>query len=57
MSKQKTIAYLRVSTLEQDIDKNKADILILANSLHLGHVQFIKVLKKPEDMVPELANQ
>lgn len=42
MPKQKTIAYLRVSTLEQDIDKNKADILLLANNLHLGHVQFVE---------------
>lgn len=42
MSNKKTIAYLRVSTLDQDIDKNKADILILANSLHLGHVQFVE---------------
>jgi DNA invertase Pin-like site-specific DNA recombinase len=36
----KTIAYLRVSTIDQDIEKNKADILTLANSLKLGHVQF-----------------
>lgn len=42
MSKQKTIAYLRVSTVDQNIDKNKADILLLANSLHLGHVQFVE---------------
>jgi DNA invertase Pin-like site-specific DNA recombinase len=42
MSNKKTVAYLRVSTLDQDIDKNKADILILANSLHLGHVEFIE---------------
>lgn len=27
----KTIGYLRVSTAEQDIQKNKADILTLAN--------------------------
>lgn len=26
---QKTIGYLRVSTAEQDIEKNKADILLL----------------------------
>lgn len=42
MSKQKTIAYLRVSTVDQNIDKNKADILLLANSLRLGHVQFVE---------------
>ena len=36
----KTTAYLRVSTIDQDLDKNKADILKLANSLELGHVHF-----------------
>jgi DNA invertase Pin-like site-specific DNA recombinase len=36
----KTIAYLRVSTIDQDIEKNKADILKLANQLELGHVHF-----------------
>lgn len=38
----KTIAYLRVSTLEQDIDKNKKDILWLANEKKLGNVEFIE---------------
>lgn len=38
----KTVAYLRVSTIDQDLDKNKADILKLANSLELGHVTFIE---------------
>ncbi|HSW88279.1 MAG TPA: recombinase family protein [Candidatus Saccharimonadales bacterium] len=37
-----TTAYLRVSTIDQDIEKNKADILKLANSLELGHVHFIE---------------
>ncbi len=32
----KTIGYLRVSTAEQDLDKNKSDILLLANEKHLG---------------------
>lgn len=36
----KTTAYLRVSTIDQDLDKNKADILKLANSLELGQVHF-----------------
>jgi len=36
----KTTAYLRVSTVDQDLEKNKADILKLANSLQLGHVHF-----------------
>jgi DNA invertase Pin-like site-specific DNA recombinase len=41
MSEQ-TFAYLRVSKLDQDLEKNKADILKLANDAHLGHVQFIE---------------
>src|SRR5919106_4859253 len=38
----KTIAYLRVSTIDQDIEKNKAAILHLANSKLLGHVHFVE---------------
>lgn len=38
----KTVAYLRVSTTDQDLEKNKADILKLAHSLELGHVHFIE---------------
>lgn len=38
----KTVAYLRVSTIDQDIDKNKAAILALANNLMLGHVLFVE---------------
>src|ERR671915_752483 len=38
----KTIAYLRVSTIDQDIEKNKAAILALANHKVLGHVQFVE---------------
>jgi DNA invertase Pin-like site-specific DNA recombinase len=38
----KTIAYLRVSTIDQDIEKNKAAILALANQKVLGHVQFVE---------------
>lgn len=37
---QKTIGYLRVSTIDQDIEKNKADILKLANDKELGKVLF-----------------
>lgn len=37
-----TTAYLRVSTIDQDIDKNKADILKFANDKHLGHVEFVE---------------
>ena len=36
----KTIGYLRVSTVDQDIEKNKADILKLANDKDLGKVTF-----------------
>jgi DNA invertase Pin-like site-specific DNA recombinase len=37
-----TIAYLRVSTTDQDIEKNKADILNLANDKNLGQVKFVE---------------
>lgn len=38
----RTIAYLRVSTPDQDVEKNKADILFLANHKDLGHVHFVE---------------
>jgi DNA invertase Pin-like site-specific DNA recombinase len=38
----KTIAYLRVSTDEQDLQKNKADILHLANEKDLGRVSWVE---------------
>lgn len=38
----KTVAYLRVSTLDQDIEKNKADILHFANHHDLGKVHFVE---------------
>lgn len=37
-----TVAYLRVSTDEQDLKKNKADILHLANEKNLGRVQWVE---------------
>jgi hypothetical protein len=37
-----TIAYLRVSTHEQDVAKNQTDILLLAHRQQLGHVQFVE---------------
>lgn len=37
-----TTAYLRVSTIDQDLEKNKADILQLANNLQLGNVYFVE---------------
>ena len=42
MAKNRTVAYLRVSTNEQDLEKNKADILRLANSKRLGHVEWVE---------------
>ena len=38
----KTIAYLRVSTIDQDLEKNKNDILKLANDKQLGNVEFVE---------------
>ena len=38
----KTIGYLRVSTDQQDLEKNKADILTLANSKRLGTVDWVE---------------
>ena len=38
----KTIAYLRVSTSDQDLEKNKAAILHLANEQNLGKVDFVE---------------
>jgi DNA invertase Pin-like site-specific DNA recombinase len=37
-----TIGYLRVSTTDQDVEKNKADILTLANHHNLGQVKFFE---------------
>ncbi|MHB8748131.1 MAG: recombinase family protein [Aggregatilineales bacterium] len=42
MPRQKTIAYLRVSTADQDLQKNKFDILHLANEKGLGKVQWVE---------------
>jgi len=38
----KTVAYLRVSTIDQDIEKNKAAILNLANEKNFGKVHFVE---------------
>lgn len=38
----KVIGYLRVSTLDQDLEKNKADILKLANEKQIGKIQFVE---------------
>lgn len=41
-TRHKTIGYLRVSTGAQELEKNKADILQLANQADLGRVQFVE---------------
>jgi DNA invertase Pin-like site-specific DNA recombinase len=38
----KTTAYLRVSTTDQDLEKNKFDILKLANEKGLGQAGWVK---------------
>lgn len=38
----RNIAYLRVSTLDQDLEKNKSEILHLANEKNLGRVEFVQ---------------
>ncbi|MCF0063195.1 recombinase family protein [Dyadobacter chenwenxiniae] len=38
----RNIAYLRVSTLDQDLEKNKTDILHLAKEKNLGKVEFVQ---------------
>jgi DNA invertase Pin-like site-specific DNA recombinase len=38
----RTLAYLRVSTLDQDLEKNKAEILRFANQHDLGQVHFVE---------------
>jgi len=38
----KVIGYLRVSTMNQDLEKNKADILSYANDHDLGKVHFVQ---------------
>ncbi len=42
MKRTNTIAYLRVSTANQDVEKNKSDILHLANEKGLGKVRWVE---------------
>lgn len=39
---QRTVGYLRVSKNDQDLEKNKAAILALANEKKFGHVEFVE---------------
>ena len=41
-TQKKVVGYLRVSTLSQDLEKNKADILTYANDHRLGNVEFVE---------------
>jgi DNA invertase Pin-like site-specific DNA recombinase len=38
----KTVAYLRVSTQDQDVEKNKSELLMLAHKHNLGKVEFVE---------------
>jgi DNA invertase Pin-like site-specific DNA recombinase len=38
----KTVAYLRVSTIDQDLDANRSAILQLAHEKRLSHVEFVE---------------
>lgn len=38
----RVIGYLRVSTQDQDLEKNKADILLFANERRLGNVDWVE---------------
>jgi DNA invertase Pin-like site-specific DNA recombinase len=40
--KQRTVSYLRVSTTQQDTEKNKTDVRAYANLKDLGRVEFIE---------------
>jgi DNA invertase Pin-like site-specific DNA recombinase len=42
MSGTRTLAYLRVSTTDQDVEKNKDDILRLSNDKGLGQIVFVE---------------
>jgi DNA invertase Pin-like site-specific DNA recombinase len=41
-TQKKVVGYLRVSTISQDLEKNKADILTYANDHRLGNVEFVE---------------
>lgn len=40
--KMRTVAYLRVSTIDQNTEKNKSAILFMANERKLGQVEFVE---------------
>ena len=64
--KNKTYAYLRVSTFEQDNEKNKSDILKFANDRDFGKVHFVEEKvsgikswkeRKIKNIIDELGNE
>ena len=40
--KSKVVAYLRVSTVDQDLEKNRVDTLTFANEKDFGKVEFVE---------------
>ena len=42
--KSKVVAYLRVSTVDQDLEKNRVDILTFANEKDFGKVEFVALV-------------
>ncbi len=38
----KTVAYLRVSTADQNTEKNKSEILLFTNNRKFGNVEFVE---------------
>ncbi|GGG08696.1 hypothetical protein GCM10010995_27810 [Cysteiniphilum litorale] len=42
LTNKETVAYLRVSTQDQDLEKNKMDILLFSNEKNLGQVKFVE---------------
>jgi len=48
--KNKTVAYLRVSTFDQNIEKNKTEILHFANQHDLGKVHFVEVVAREKQL-------
>ena len=42
MERTRTVGYLRVSTVEQDLEKNKHEILELANNKNFGKVEWVE---------------
>ncbi len=48
----KTVGYLRVSIIDQDLDKNKAEVLRLVNDKHLGSGYVVFVAERASRKKP-----